>query len=651
VTRHRRWPRILGGVILVLVALALFSVPSALSARRSMLSGRDALARAQNGLAAGDFEQANAAFTEARASFESASRSASNLVLRIEGWVPLLGSTPDALRDLAAAGEQVATAGVTVTNGISALPDGLASLAPKHRRIPIGTIETLAAGPVSEARSNLEQAQRLVDSIHGAFVLGPVSEATLMLRDKLERVLPLARSAEALLEALPEFAGKDGVKRYFVAAQNPAELRGSGGFLGAWSLLTLKDGRINLARFRDIGTLPDTYRIPPAMGETAYLYGNGITGSWKLTNQMPDAPTAAGLIEDLWKRTHRSELNGVVFVDPQALAYLLQATGPVDAPSLGTTLTAGNVVSFVTNKAYFVFEGSTSIERKLALGLAAEAVWRQFLDSAPTKQGLDALIKAASGGYLVLHSTDPLVEQALAATGAAGEWRPAGGDFFGVSVNNGAGNKVDFYMHRDVRYEVALGEDGTANARAQVVFTSDAPAGEPPSYALGPYGPGVQGPKLGPGENYSIVQTYCAPVCDVSGATLDGKPMDVGEATEQGLTLFVSAVTIQPQQTRTLGYSFSLGKVWEGDRGGGTYRLRMLGQPTVKRTTASVSIQAPHGTRFTWASEGVQIAGSTATWSGDLGKRVDLMVGFSQPFLPRMWTRVTDFLGKPVIKL
>jgi hypothetical protein len=42
--------------------------------------------------------------------------------------------------------------------------------------------------------------------------------------------------------ASPAFLGADGPRTYFFGAVNPAELRGGGGLLGAYSLLTVQDG-------------------------------------------------------------------------------------------------------------------------------------------------------------------------------------------------------------------------------------------------------------------------------------------------------------------------------------------------------------------------------------------------------------------------
>ena len=45
----------------------------------------------------------------------------------------------------------------------------------------------------------------------------------------------------------------------------------------------------------------------------------------------------------------------MIFVDPQALADMLEATGPIDDPTLDRTLEASTVVNYLANEAYGQF--------------------------------------------------------------------------------------------------------------------------------------------------------------------------------------------------------------------------------------------------------------------------------------------------------
>jgi hypothetical protein len=346
-----------------MILLAAVSAIPALSARRSLETGKESLTKAQTLLADGNIQGAGQAFAAAKAEFEKANSAAGSLPLRIEGWIPLVGRTADSLHGITQIGVDVSNAGVALTSGVSELPEGLASLAPHGGQLPLAAYSNLQPA-MSSARQSLEHASAIADGMSSTFVLGPVSDAAATVRDKLDAALPLARSADELLKALPAFAGADGPRHYFVAAQNPAEARGTGGLIGEYSTLTFDNGKMSLARFRDINDLKDakagSIQAPNALAD---LFGTDIATNWTNTNSMPDVPTAASMAENLWSSTQRSKLDGAIYIDPGALPFLLQATGPVVSKELGVTLTPQNVVPFVTNKAYFIFGDVNSAAR------------------------------------------------------------------------------------------------------------------------------------------------------------------------------------------------------------------------------------------------------------------------------------------------
>jgi len=634
---------------LALVAfLLLVTVPPALAARSRMEIARQQMVEGQELLLAGQPAEAAAAFDRARNGFESARSVASTPGLRAVGMIPLLGRTSDALRGLAEIGTSTAEAGGIVADGLATLPGGTASLAPQRGRLPISTMQDLSP-VVSEATASLEEAQALADRLPDTLVPGQVASAVATTRERIGQALPLARSASGLLENLPAFAGAQGTRRYFVAGMNPAELRGTGGFIGVWSLLTIKDGQLSLERFNDIGDLQD---LPKGQAERldaelSYIYGDGISTSWKATNQTPDAPTAAGFIEDLWVKSHGKPLDGVIFMDPQALALMLGAAGPVRSHQLGINLSEDNVVPFVTNEVYFRLDGSAQ-DRKDALGIVAESAWKKFLTSAPPAAAVDAMVQATSGGHIVIHSTDEDVQEAFRAAGITGEWRETPGDFFGTVVNNAAGNKVDYYTSRSMALDISLDADRSAETRALISTTNSAPRNAQPNEALGPYASSSDGKTLGTGENLSILQTYCSSRCQLGSATIDDSDMTVSQAQENGLTVFISSFATKPKQSREIDYELETPDAWQGNGAGGTYRLHLDSQLALDPVQGSVVIHLPPGMRVVDASDNLTFGSSQVTWSGQIGPGVDVWVRFAKPPVQGALTRVWEFLTSSV---
>ena len=638
-------------IFAVLLAMAMVTVATGLSIRRHFEDGRRLLAAAQSALLAGDAERAASDFGSARQSFARAQGEPGNVLLRVEGLLPFLGRTPDALLSLSRIGAQAAGAGADVSIGLGRLPHGLSSLGPKKGRIPLDSLSSLAPY-VRRARASLDAAAKDAARLPNSWVIGQVAQASELVRERLAEALPLARSADALLSSLPRFAGRGRNARYFVAIQNSAELRGTGGLIGNYAILTIRDGRLSLGRFDDVSSLRNLppARAPRPSADFAELYGPfGGAGFWLNINMTPDAPTAATLIEQLYERISGEKIDGTIFFDLEGLSDLLHATGPVRAKPLGYTFTADNVVEYVAAADYL----KSHIPHPPSEGprLVAETIWGRFLSATAPERALRALVNAAANGHLILHGVDPRVQAAFRLAGVTGGFGTRSGDFFGVAHSNAAANKVDFYVRQDLTYEARLASDGKATAEASTRIINQAPAGAAPSYSLGPcscFPP--DGPHLEPGEDRTWTQFYCAANCSLKRSTEDGRDVIFEAHRDLGLPVFAGFMQIKPQRSHRVALSLALPHAWDGDRAAGSYRLRLQGQTTLS-TTATVTVRAPEGMSIVWTSVPMRVRGGVATWRGPLNGAKDFEVRFQRGFFGRVWARVQSFLSKPVIHL
>ncbi len=638
-------------IFAVLLAMAMVTVATGLSIRRHFEDGRRLLATAQSALLAGDAERAASDFGSARQTFAQAQDEPGNVLLRVEGLLPFLGRTPDALLSLSRIGTQSARAGADVARGMEQLPRGLSSLGLVGGQIQLDSLRSLAPY-VRRARLSLDGVAREAARLPDSWVIGPVGEARDLVRERLAQAVPLARSADALLSSLPRFAGEGHEARYFVAAQNSAELRGTGGLIGNYAILTIRDGRISLGPFRDITSLRNVpaQKAPTPSKEFTELYGPfGGGGFWQNLNMTPDAPTAATLIEQLYERVQGEKLDGTIFFDLQGLTDLLRATGPVRSKPLRYTFTPGNVVWYVATAAY----ATSRVPRAFSEGprLVADAIWSRFLSATNPEKALRALVGAAVRGHLILHGRDPRLQAALRLAGAAGVFGSHSGDFLGIAHSNAAANKVDFYLRQNVTYDVRLGPDGGAKAEATTTLLNTAPSGAPPSYSLGPFRSlRINGRLLEPGEDRTWTQFYCGSGCRLTKATEDGQHMMLESHSDVGLPVYAGFIDVKPSRSRQVALSLDLPHAWQGDRAAGSYHLRVQGQPALA-TTVSVTVRAPRGMNVAWTSVPMKVDGSVATWRGPVGGARDFEVRFQRGFFGRVWARVRSFLSKPVIHL
>jgi capsular exopolysaccharide synthesis family protein len=641
--RPRRWRwYLLGGMALLAVLITLALAPS-IAARDRLVEARGRMEAARSALASGDAESAQLRFQEASTAFDEAAGQTRNPFVKLVSFLPILGRTPDAVLALADAGRNVARAGAAVAATIEELPGGVASVAPRQGRISRAPLERLLPA-LQRAAGLVDEAERIVSGTPDAWILGPVAEGRREFAHELADLAPRIRAATILVQRLPWFLGYEGRQRYFFGASNPAELRGTGGLIGAYGILTADQGRLSLSPFKPIQALPDPPpgQVRPPNPGYARRYPGAWT-FWSNINLTPDFPSAAEAIENLWAYVEGEELDGVIVADPFALEGFTGVTGPVHVPTTRTVLTAEEVVPFVTNEAYTRLQDPA--QRKGVLGEAARAVFGRLLQGVgPPAQAIEALVTAATTGHLEIHTTDPQMQRGLELTATAGRLLPPKEDYLSVVLNNSGGNKLDYYARYSVGYAVRLGAEGTARSDIAVNIDNRAPTSGMPSRVIGPF-PGASGA----GENVSTVSAYLPGGAIFEGVEENGRRARADVAEELGHAVVERGLRVPSGKTGNLLYNVSSPAVWDGSSGRGTYRLTFQSQPTINPMRLTIDIQTPEGTDIVWTSLPMEVSDNRARWSGVAPPSETFEVRFQKSLIPRLWDSVVDFFGQPVV--
>jgi hypothetical protein len=630
--RRRRWWRWAG---LALLLVALWSLTSLLASAGPLREGRTSLQEARRALLAGDLPAATTGFDDAREAFGRAASAG--------GWgpgfLPMIGNHHDAVVALGRAGVSLAGAGSTLVEGLESVPGGIDGLAPTAQGLPLDAYAALQASVAAAAEQARAAADTLADAPSG-YLAGPVASARFDAEAQAADAAEALEAGAALLEGLPRFAGGDGPRRYLVVSANPAEQRGTGGIWGAYATLTFRQGRPMLSGAAATRELPDIDidRIEGLDPAWRRIYdGFGGAASWQNMNMTPDFPSAARAALANLAAGGAGRYDGVISADPMALRELLEVTGPVPVPGTSVRVSSDDVVEFTTNEAYSAFSGSA--ERKEVLGAVAGDVLARFLST----QGravprLRALAGAVAGGNLQVYSTDDAFERALVRAGAAGSFvRPEGDDMVGVTVNNGSGNKVDFYADRTVDATIRLGGDHEAFGTMAVSIENGAPTAGQPRYVLGPFVDGLDA-----GDASPLIWSWCPEPCELLAATRDGSGVAVESQVEQGMRSFRDYRPITAGATGSYTVDWHTTGVWHGEPWDGRYELHLPGQPTIRPTTTTVTIVAPPGSAITWASDGMVVEGDRATWTGTPGAATTLQVRFRAGPLTRWWRTLTS---------
>ncbi len=333
---------------------------------------------ARAALLSGDPQDAVSSFQRAQGAFGSARDSLGNPLLRLVSVLPIVGRTPDATLAIVEAGDRAAEAGEVLARAVEEIPGGMTALVPRNGTIPIEPLETLAE-PLERASALLADGQEAMEDAPRSLVIGPVASAQQEFAPLVAEAARASKIAAGLTAELPTFLGAEETKRYFVGAQNPAELRGTGGIIGSFTIMTVRDGRIRLGEFRAVHFLetaePDA--LPPPNPDYGDLYGEFEAWTfWANINMTPDFPSAAEAIENLYEHSTGEAIDGVLLVDPFALADLMRVGGPIEIAETGVEIAPDDAVAYLTNEAYGDLPESG---RKEVLGEAAKRVLERFL--------------------------------------------------------------------------------------------------------------------------------------------------------------------------------------------------------------------------------------------------------------------------------
>ena len=211
-----------------------------------------------------------------------------------------------------------------------------------------GLVELMATsgGQADQVAELLADARSALDAIPPD-AISQIREARDLVAGPIATYAPLLDTYRELDDVLPGLLGWGEEKRYLVLAQNPAELRPSGGYTGTVGTITLRDGAIVGQDFVDTYELSIQEGLPfvdPPDELTAYLLGEGQ--SWRLAdaNWSPDFPTVARTAAELYGiETGEQDIDGVIAITTYALDRLLDVTGPVEVPEYGVTVQPGDV--------------------------------------------------------------------------------------------------------------------------------------------------------------------------------------------------------------------------------------------------------------------------------------------------------------------
>lgn len=437
---------------------------------------------------------------------------------------PWIGPQLQAVSTLAGSADAIAGA-------LTPLIDVSSTMTPDSMRPQQGRIELTgflsARDAAASAAHDIGPAVDAVESIPLAPLLAPLRQIVVDAQGTLSGVSTATDSLANAATLLPRMLGADGQRNYLVLFQNNAEWRSLGGIAGSAALVRTDGGTMQLVDQDFAANFPPVSGgVTPLEPEVAAIYGTRPAEWFHNVTQVPDFAVSGALARDMWERQHGVAVDGVISIDPVALGYLLQATGPVELPD-GTTLNSDNAASLLLNEAYVRFDEPKA--QNAFFDEVTRAVFGALTDGRADPATLvKALSRAGAEHRLLLWSAHSDDQQVLAGTTLAGGL-PVTDErvsTFGVFVNDGTGSKMDFYQSLDTSIEwtacsYSTGGQVVGTARLTTTITNNAPGDPLPAYITGGGAYGVR-----PGSADTVGYLYLPTGASLQNATFSGPNSD-----------------------------------------------------------------------------------------------------------------------------
>lgn len=507
---------------------------------------------------------ANAVVDELRRHTAAARDAASDPVWSLASAAPWLGANFSATAEIARSADDVATLGVAP---LVKVYDSLNwdKLMPSGSGTDLEPIRKAAPSVASAANAVRASAERL-NGIDAGSLLPQIARPLTEARQQLGSVVEELDTASDTAGLAPAMLGSDKPRHYLLLVQNNAEVRATGGIPGALAVLTAEKGKISLSAETSATEL-GRFNPPVSVDdEQQRIYTDRMGTFMQDVNFTPDFPTAASTALKMWEQKRGERLDGAISIDPVALGYILDATGPVRLKDpqmlaltegkLPTQLSGKNVVKTLLSDVYAQIKDPKAQDVYFA-AVAKEIFGALSSGKGEAKNLLAGLGKGVEEHRVLLWSGDTGEQSILGkytlSGSISGPSVPAAQ--FGVYFNDGTGAKMDYYVKRTVQLvQQCTTADGYGTIKVRITSTNTAPADAATSLPTYVTGGGAFG--VPPGTAQSNVIAYGPAQAYVETATQDGKKVPFGAQRHDDRPVGTLSVRLAPGQSSTVEFTF-----------------------------------------------------------------------------------------------
>lgn len=423
-----------------------------------------------------------------------------------------------------------------------------------------------AAQPkLAAAAHAIHQSSDRLNGINVDALLPQISTPLVKAREQLSALRDGLDSAADAVHVLPGMMGEQSSRCYLLLIQNNAESRATGGIPGALAVLNVDKGKLSLDSQTSASAMGAFNPVVSVDPEQSDIFSPRLGKFMQDVNLTPDFPTAAQTAQTMWKAKTGKELDGVLSIDPVALSYILDATGPirisdprlqeVSQGNLPTELTSKNVVPTLLSDVYSKIS-EPELQDVYFAGVAQEVFTRLSTGSVDAKKLIDGLTRGASERRVLLWSFTQEEEAVISEYPLGGSITGTGISpaQFGVYFNDGTGAKMDYHVKRTVQLIEECPANGYSEVKVRITSTNSAPKDAATSLPTYVTGGGVFGVPAGSVQTNIIV--YGPVQSNVETAFVSGKKIGFASNRHGGRPVGSVTVRLAPGASSTVDFTF-----------------------------------------------------------------------------------------------
>lgn len=315
----------------------------------------------------------------------------------------------------------------------------------------------------------------------------PVASEIVKVQSGIDLAIDTFAEYRPVIDKLPEMmgGGLDSRKKYLVLFQNNNELRPTGGFLTAYSIIFIEDGKVTPEKSDDIYELDKKFNkkiaIPKELGK--YLTTEKY---WHLRdmNIDPDFKNSMDIFLENYKEVkgEPQDIDGIIALDTRVLTDLIDLLGPIKVEGYGEFSTepdkkynAPQIVialsEIITRPTPYIRE-----DRKGILGPMMKALLEKTYGA--SKEQFPALFQLMlnniQGRHLQVYFLDEEMQLAAEKINIAGRMLPPtdGSDFLAIVDANLGGAKSNLFIDYSVEQTILPPENGLLEKRVVINYTN-----------------------------------------------------------------------------------------------------------------------------------------------------------------------------------